>query len=302
MSDPWYRTPIKTAPLSAVLLARGAGPELEEVVSAWAGRLEALQRPYEIILVNDGGSDAVPRLDALAERLPALRVCHHPEPCGLGAALRTGVEAARHPLLFYTTCDRQYQPEDLTRLLDAIDRVDLVTGCRAGRPAPFWWRGLAAVFRGFVRVLFGLSLPPRLCWLGASGRGRRWLARWLFGVRVHDPECAFRLFRRSVFRRIPIQIDGDFAQVEILAKANFLGHLMDEVPVSHRPPGAGGGPLAGPPERLWRDVRRLFSAADFGPVALPPEEAPPAAEPGPEQAPAAVAEPAGVPPAAQTDP
>ena len=67
------------------------------------------------------------------------------------------------------------------------------------------WRGLAAVLRGFIRVLFGLSLPPRLCWLGVSGWGRRWLARWLFGVRVQDPECAFRLFRRSIFRRIPIQ-------------------------------------------------------------------------------------------------
>src|SRR5437660_1345559 len=170
MSDPWQRTPIKTAPLSAVLLARDAGPDLEEVVTAWAARLDALGQPYELILVNDSGAaDAAARLEALAGRLPGLRVCHHPEPRGLGAALRTAVEAARHPLLFYTTCDRQYQPEDLTQLLDAIDRVDLVTGCRAGRAAPWWWRGLAAVLRAFIRVLFGLSLPPRLCWLGVSG-------------------------------------------------------------------------------------------------------------------------------------
>jgi hypothetical protein len=186
-------------------------------------------------------------------------------------------------------------------LLDAIDRVDLVTGCRAGR-APWWWRGLAALLRGVIRVLFGLTLPPRLCWLGASGWGRRWLARWVFGVRVQDPECAFRLFRRSVFRRLPIQTDGDFAQVEILAKANFLGHLLDEVQVSHRPAGAGDRLAAGPPQHLWRDVRRLFTAADFGPVTLPPEEVAPAAEPTAEQAAAAVEAPPGMPPAAETEP
>jgi hypothetical protein len=79
MSDPWQRTPIKTAPLSAVLLARDAGPDLEEVVTAWAAQLDALGQPYEIILVNDtGAADAVGRLDTLAEQLPGLRVCHHP--------------------------------------------------------------------------------------------------------------------------------------------------------------------------------------------------------------------------------
>jgi glycosyltransferase involved in cell wall biosynthesis len=300
MSDPWQRSPIKTDPLSAVLLARDAGPELEEVVAAWAAHLDALERPYEILLVNDTGSaDVGPRLDDLVKRLPALRVYHHDERRGLGAALRTGVEAARHPLLFYTTCDRQYRPEDLTRLLDAIDRVDLVTGCRDARPAPLWWRGPAAICRVVIRVVFGLSLPPRLCWLGRTGWGRRWLARWLFGVRVHDPECAFRLFRRSVFRRIPIQLDGDFAQVEILAKANFLGQLLDEVPVVHRP---DGGLAAGPEEHLWREVRRLFTAAEFGPVDLPPEEAPTAPEPGPEPAAAGVEAPPAAPPAAGTGP
>jgi glycosyltransferase involved in cell wall biosynthesis len=318
MSDPWQRTPIATAPLSAVLLARDAGPDLEEVVTAWAAQLDALQRPYELILVNDSGAADLPaRADALAGRLPALRVVHHPEPRGPGAALRTGVEAARHPLLFYTTCDRQYRPEDLARLLDAIDRVDLVTGCRSSRPTPLWARLTGAAYRAFVRVLFGLSLPPPVCWLGRAGWGRRRLARWLFGVHAHDPECAFRLFRRSVFRRIPIQSDGDFAQIEILAKANFLGHLMDEVAVEHRPLAPGARPPAGPAPRFWREVRRVLTAADFGPATLPPEEAaaveppapvvdePPAAAvagpPAPET-PAAVEPPAPAPPAADVGP
>jgi glycosyltransferase involved in cell wall biosynthesis len=288
MSDPWQRPPIATAPLSVVLIARAARPDLEEIVTAWAAQLDTLERPYEIILVNDGcAGDTGTRADALTQQLPALRVCHHAEPRGFGAALRTGLAEARHPLLVYAPCDRQFRPEDLKLLLAAIDRVDVVAGCRAGRPVPVWRRWLGAAYRLFVRVLFGLSLTPPLCSPGWSGWGRRRLARLLLGIRVHDPECAFRLLRRSVFRRIPIQADGEFAHIEILAKANFLGHLLDEVAVPHRLPGLDEPVPSGPPPRFWRDLGRLLRAADFGPASLPPEEPPTvlAVEPQPAETP-----------------
>ncbi len=289
MSDPWQRPPIAAAPLSVVLIARNAGPDLEEVVTTWAAYLDTLQRPYEIILVNDAGAgDTATRLDALAGRLPALRVYHHPEPRGPGAALRTGIAASSHPLLAYAPCDRQYRPEDLQLLLGAIDRVDAVAGCRTGRPAPLWRRWLGGAYRVFVRVLFGLSLTPPPGYLGRSGWWRRRAARWVLGVRVHDPECAFRLFRRSVFRRIPIQADSAFAHIEILAKANFLGLLMDEVAVPHQPPAPSDPNGPGEWRRFWRDFYRVVTGADFGPAVLPPEDAAPAPEvPPPEPPPEA---------------
>jgi glycosyltransferase involved in cell wall biosynthesis len=272
MSDPWQRPPIAKSPLSIVLPAFNAATELEEVLAAWAKELDSLAQPHEIVLVDDASTDeTAARAEAFVERLPALRVLRHPARRGLGAALRTGIEAARHPLLFYTVCDRQYRPEDLKLLLAIIDRVDLVTGCRAGRPRPGWACRLGSVYRLFVRVLFGIRLQPAPCWLGRSGWLRRSVARWLFGVRVCDPECAFRLFRRSIFQRIPIQTEGDFAQIEILAKANFLGCLMDQVPVAHQPR-PDGRPLAphGLRERSLREASRLFRAADFGPPQIQP--------------------------------
>jgi hypothetical protein len=72
------------------------------------------------------------------------------------------------------------------------------------------------------RVVIGVPLMPRVCWLGSEGRGRRWVARWVFGVRVLDPECPFRLARREIFQHLPIQSSGPFVQVEMLAKANHL--------------------------------------------------------------------------------
>src|SRR5204863_8327961 len=129
---------------------------------------------------------------------------------------------------------------EFKRLLDKIDKVDLVTGYRLWLPVPPLLRVLGRIYRGFVRVVFGIPLEPLPAWLGDHGQRKRWLARWVFGVRVHDVECAFRLFRRSVLARMPIQSHGPFAQVEILAKANFLGCWMFEVPVSYQPP---SGPL-----------------------------------------------------------
>src|SRR5439155_13359564 len=87
---------------------------------------------------------------------------------------------------------------------------------------------------------------------------------------VHDVECAFRLFRRSIFARIPIQSSGPFAHVEILAKANFLGCWMAEAPVSYNP-------SPGPPSSYWAEAYHVFCEPDFGPVdpnAPPPAPAP----------------------------
>jgi glycosyltransferase involved in cell wall biosynthesis len=268
MPDPCERPPIAGAPLSAVLLAYNEGPTFEEVVTAWLAYLNGLQREYEILLVDDGSTDETGAwADALAGRYPRLQVLHHDRRRGFGAALRTGIAAARHPLVFYTTCDRQYEPSDLKVLFDLINQVDLVTGIRVWQPVPGWLRFLDGLYRRIARVVFGVPLEPRKVWLGWSGLGRRLLARWVFGLALQDVECAFRLFRRSVFVRTPLQSEGPFAQVEILAKANYCFWLA-EAPVTYRPRGQGGITGDDLPRRTWAEARRLFREPDFGPAVL----------------------------------
>jgi hypothetical protein len=272
MADSRQQPPIAGGPLSVLLLAYNEGPPFEEVVTGWLAYLNGLKRDYEIVLVDDGSTDQTGAwADALAGRYQRLRVLHHEHRRGLGAALRTGLSAAGHPLLFYTTCDRQYQPAAFKLLLDRIDKVDLVTGIRVWQPVPAWLKVLGGVYRAVARVVFGVPLGPRQVWLGWSGWQRRWLARWVFGLRLQDPECAFRLFRRSIFGRIPIQSDGPFAQVEILAKANFLGCLFDEVAVTHHPRVGGGITDGALPARTGAEAWRLFKEPDFGPAVLPGE-------------------------------
>jgi glycosyltransferase involved in cell wall biosynthesis len=267
MPDPCERPPIAGAPLSVLLLACNEGAALEEVVAAWIAYLDGLKREYEVIVVDDGSSDdTAARCDALATQHPRARVLHHPDHRGLGAALRTALPAARSPLVFYTTADRQYEPSDLKHAFESIDKVDLVTGIRVSRCVPAWLRRLGALYRILARVLFGLPLEPRRTWLGWSGFGRRWVARWAFGVRVEDAACAFHLFRRSALDRIVIQSDGAFALVEILAKANFLGLWLAETTVTHHTRAKGGILADDLPSRYRAEAWRVFTKPVFGPV------------------------------------
>jgi hypothetical protein len=134
-------------------------------------------------------------------------------------------------------------------------------------PAPLRWLGRA--WRLFLRVLLGLGQEPLPGWLGAREHLYRLLCRAVFALRLQDMNCAFRLCRRAIFERIPIQSDGDFVHTELLAKANFLGcYLNDEVTLAYRPrPGAA-------PERMRQDGYRVFAHPAFRPPA-------PAAQPEP---------------------
>ena len=96
--------------------------------------------------------------------------------------------------------------------------------------------------RVFCRVVFSAAPSPLPGWLGGKGHAARLLARVLFGVRNRDVLCPYRLMRREIFARIPLQSDGPFVHVEVLAKANFLGCILaEDVPLGRRRPAGPGG-------------------------------------------------------------
>lgn len=259
--------PIATAPISVVLPVYNGEAHVDDVLRGWTTYLDGLARPYHIYLVDDGSTDrTAERGDAAVDRYARVQFLRHPSHRGFGAALRTVLEVAGDPLLAHCPCDPQYQPADLKLLLKEIDRVHLVNGGRAATPMPNWLRGLGRIYRGVVRVLLGIPLEPLPMWRGWKAHFGSRLIRLLFGVRLGDPGSAFKLFRRSIFRRIPIQSDGAFVHVEVLAKANFLGCLMTEVPITHHPANNECQPIRA-------DARRAFFRPDFGPAILPDEKA-----------------------------
>ena len=245
MYDSEERPPIAQSPLSILLPTFNDEASVVEVVRGWSNYLAGLQRDHEVIVIDDGSTDQTVTLVEAAAG-PQLRLLRHAEHQGLGAALRTGIAAARHSLLLYTDCDSLYEPSDLKALLDVIDPIDIAAGFRV--------RAATKSRRGWGRWFYDR------------------MVRFIFGVRLRDVDCMFKLFRRSVFARIPIQSKGGFVHAEILAKANFLGCLMTEVALPERTRTRPAPQLEAfeLKERL-RAANFVFHHPDFGPAVLPSE-------------------------------
>jgi glycosyltransferase involved in cell wall biosynthesis len=273
MPEPPPLPPIATQPLSVVLLAHDARPHLEVVVAEWLAFLSGLGRDFELIVV-EGSTDGTADLKTPLTEHPRVRFLRHAKAQGEGAALRTALAEAHHPLLAYAPCDPRYPPADLQRLLSKvahpekpgpeIDHVHLMSGYRAGRRVPLLWRLLGAVGRAVSRVLFSHAPAPLPGWLGWRRHAAGLLLRWLFGVRYRDAASPFRLLRREILTRIPLQSDGPFVHVEIVAKANFLGHVLgEEVPLQVAPDDRTAP--AGSLREMLAEAHRLFYHPDFGP-------------------------------------
>jgi glycosyltransferase involved in cell wall biosynthesis len=247
-------------PLSVILLAYNDAAHLETVLNAWVKQLDALSRAYEVIVVDDGSTDGTAAMaESLGARMPFLKVAHHDKSLGLGAALRTGLAAAKHPVLFYTMADQQYQPGDLSAFLSEVDKVHLVPGFRRWQTVPLVPRILGAAYRLVARALFDLAPTPLPGWLGWREHVYRAVVRVLFGVRTLDLNCAYMLCRREIFHHLPIQSDGPFVHAEIVAKANFLGMVLaEEIPISYRPRAFDGRA-----SRRFADGYLVFSNPDF---------------------------------------
>ncbi len=164
-----------------------------------------LRRGFELIVVVAGGEGrSYEEVRARLTHRRKLRLLQLDASASYGRRLQAGFDAARYPLIWQFAATGEYEPGELSWLLERIDRVDVVCGYRDG-----WLR-----CRRFGRRLFD------------------WTLRLVFAVPLPDYLCPFRLFRRAAVRRIPLQSAGRFADAELLAKAVFMGMLIDAVPVS----------------------------------------------------------------------
>lgn len=264
MSDPNQRAPIADSPLSVVLFGHALSTETPDALRAWRQYLDGLGRAGEILLIQETRPEA-PAAEELPLNVEQMRVFPYDRAAGFRTALNDAIRAAQHPLLAFCTADKQYVPNDLDAMLKIIDKVDLVAGYRKGGRPPGWRVVFDMVLGLFSRVLIGVPLEPRTCWLGREGWGRRWIARWIFGVRVADPECPFRLVRRALFEHLPIQSGGPFVQVEILAKANHLSCLLTDEGVTWSPPVMPASDAI----TFGHDARLVFQQPDFGAYIAP---------------------------------
>lgn len=203
------RHPIEN--LSMFFPAYNDAGSIAEVVKSYYVEASRFSSNLEVVVVNDGSMDATGEiLDALALEMPALRVVHHPHNMGYGAALTTGFRNCRHDLLFYTDGDGQYRASDLAALFEALDEdTDIVNGYKRSR-GDGWGRA-------FTGILY------------------KSVTRMLFGIRIRDIDCDYRLIRRRAFYGIELRSRTGVICTEMVYKWERKGCRIKEVPVSHHP-------------------------------------------------------------------
>jgi len=188
----------------------------------------------EITVVDDGSNDRTGAIaDELARKDPRVRVIHHASRRGYGGAVRSGMVAATKSWIFFTDGDRQFALEDLGRLVEAADGADAVVGYRIKRADPTRRLFVAWVYNRLIRLLFG--------------------GGW------RDVDCAFKLFRRDVFARVPldrVRSNGAFFSPELLITLRRAGVRVRQVGVRHFPRTAHE-PKGASPRVILRAIRDL---------------------------------------------
>ena len=165
----------------------------------------------EVIVVDDGSTDGTDRiLSALEDS--TVRVLRHPDNRGKGAAVRTGLDAARGDLILIQDADLEYDPDD-------------------------WSRLLGPVLRGRTKVVFGSRyLGEREAvslrrWL--ADRGLSLLTSLLYNSAISDMQTCLKLVDRKLLESIDLKAEHFDLEPEITAKLLRSGERIYEVPISY---------------------------------------------------------------------
>ena len=163
---------------------------------------------YEIIVVDDGSSDRTPEiLTRTSDDIPRLRVEIHPRNLGYGAAILTGMRAAKMEYLAYTDSDLQFDLSDLARMLELLEEYDIAVGYRIKRD----------------------DRPHRLL----ISKAYNALCRELFRLRLRDIDCSLKILRSEVMEGMEMCTSGFGFDLELLVRSIRSHYRVVEIPVGH---------------------------------------------------------------------
>ncbi|HYU77011.1 MAG TPA: glycosyltransferase [Ktedonobacteraceae bacterium] len=221
--------------LSVIMPAHNEEAAIAATVHSVVNTLKAWVPDFEVIVVNDGSKD---RTRSIVEEIAAsdqhVRLINHPVNQGYGAALVSGFEAITKDLVFFMDSDGQFDIADLERFFAFIDEYDAVLGYRIDRQDT-WVRKLNA-------------------W------GWKMLVRLVFGLRVGDIDCAFKLYPGKFFHEHRLETRGAMINAEILYKFTRAGYTYTQLGVRHLPR-RGGRATGAKPAVIARAFREMFTYA-----------------------------------------
>ncbi len=178
---------------------------------------------WEVIIINDGSKDNTLKVAKTIQKQYGkfIKIINHPKNRGYGAAFKSGLYAGQYDWITFTDSDGQFDFSDVKLLIAKQKQTgaDLIIGYYLGRKVPFYRK-------------WGSNLWQLAVFL-------------LFGLKVTDIDCGFKLMRRKVVQNIDkLEAErGPFISSEFLIKAKAKGYKIVEVGVHHfaRTEGAATG-------------------------------------------------------------
>ncbi len=169
---------------------------------------------WELIIINDGSSDNTKKTaEELISKNSKIRLINHEINRGYGASLKSGLYGSKFPWISFIDSDGQFDFGEIYKFIEKQKETnaDLVIGYYKKRKASLSKILTSKIWEMVVFILFGL--------------------------RVHDIDCGFKLISKKVIEEIPkLESErGAFITSELLIKAKRKGYKIAEVPITHYP-------------------------------------------------------------------
>lgn len=243
-------SPLTSRSLSVILPAYNEEAVIASTVARCVETLSVFAPDYEVIVVDDGSRDRTGAIvDELAAANPHIKVVHNRPNRGYGGALIAGFNAATKSLSFFMDSDGQFDIHDIALLIAQRERGHrAVLGYREHRQDAFMRK--------------------------VNAWGWNMLVSLLFGLRVRDVDCAFKLYDTALVRVCDVQSEGAMINTEMLVKLTKLGVDFVEVPVHHyaRQHGSATGANLRVIFHAFRELLRLRGKIHDWNAYLPPAD------------------------------
>ncbi|MBM3124173.1 MAG: glycosyltransferase family 2 protein [Chloroflexi bacterium] len=178
-------------------------------------RLRATKLPREIVVVDDGSKDGTRDILKKLDGRNGVRVLLHERNQGKGAAVRTGMKAARGDILIIQDADLEYDPRDISDLLVPIKEgvADVVYGSR----------------------FLGRAHRVTMFWHMVANRTLTLMTNILYNTILTDMETGYKVFRREVIKGMTIRSNSFNFEPEFTAKILKRNYRIFEVPITFNP-------------------------------------------------------------------